>query len=205
MTSDYTKENSFIINSVSGVITGKLPEAGAINYGALNWDYILSTADLNGVLPILSKSLNLYDKDIFPSDVVETLSELNRESAVSNLLKLKELIHINNVFVGNGINTLVLKGAGLGTDLYGDISLRPFGDLDILVNKDNLDKAVHALKECGYEHFFDYSEKQAEIYKQSAFYLKDQDMHYAFYNPVKRIYLELHWANAREVFFFIGC
>jgi len=192
--SDYTIENRFIITCLGTVLPGILNDDFTFPEDTLNWDYIVTTSELNGVIPLVSKSLNLYGKDIVPADVIETFYELNRESAVSNLIKVKELLYIYKKFKESGITSVVLKGAGLGSEAYGDISLRPFGDLDILVRKEKLAEAIKILIECGYEHIFDYTEKQAELYKQSVFYLKDQDMHYSFYNPLKKIHFELHWA-----------
>lgn len=191
MPPEYPKENRFIINSLAGVLSGNAFNQDTNDFKDFSWDYVIATSDVNGVVPLITKSQN---NQILPEDVIETFSEINRESAVSNLIKIKELLSINNNFRDNGIESLVLKGAGLGSDVYGDISLRPFGDLDILVSKEKLNKAVSILMEKGYEHIFNYTDKQAVLYKQSAFYLKDQDMHYSFYNPVKKINIELHWA-----------
>ena len=194
MPPEFQIENRFIINSLENTLSGNPIDAASFDNESLNWDYIIATSELNGVIPLVSKSLNLFDKDLVPVDVAETFSELNRESAVSNLIKLTELLNINKKFKESGIDSLVLKGAGLGSDVYGDISLRPFGDLDILIREEKLISAVNILTDCGYEHIFVYTDKQAAIYKQSAFYLKDQELHYSFYNPIKKIYLELHWA-----------
>ena len=46
---------------------------------------------------------------------------------------------------------LVLKGPVLAVDLYGDVSLRTSGDLDILIPINDLDKAENFLLKLGYE------------------------------------------------------
>jgi len=127
---------------------------------------------------------------------------MNREIAVGNLIKLKELFNIDRQLKESKINTLVLKGPGLGAEIYGDMSLRPIGDLDILISKENVAEAVKILRNNGYEYSFDLTDKQIEIYKKSPIYLIDHDMHYSFYNPLKSIYLELHWALMPEKYSF---
>jgi len=199
---DFSKENIFILDCLKRLLSKTFDYENVSLPGSLNWDYIITTSDLNGVIPLLAKTINLYLKDSIPSDVLNTVTEMNREIAVSNLVKLKELFNIDRQLKETEINTLVLKGPGMGAEIYGDLSLRPFGDLDILINKENVAEAVKILKYNGYEYCFDLTEKQIEIYKKSPIYLIDHDMHYSFYNPLKSIYLELHWALMPEKYSF---
>ena len=55
------------------------------------------------------------------------------------------------LFNESKINTLVLKGPILGANLYGDVSLRTSGDLDILIPIQDLEKAEKLLLMQGYE------------------------------------------------------
>ncbi len=202
MPSEYLKENNFIMECLSRLFPDFQNSQDESDPNQLNWDYVITTAELNSVIPLIAKSINLHYKENIPVDVVETVSGINRETAVSNLIKLKEFSNINRQLNETGIKTVVLKGPGLGADIYGDISLRQFGDLDILINKDYLAKAVNVLQSNGYEYSFDYTNDQVEIYKKSPLYLTDQDMHYSFFNPVKKIYIELHWALMPQKYSF---
>ena len=49
-----------------------------------------------------------------------------------------------------GIDSIVLKGAAFAQLLYLDIGLRPFGDMDIMVKMEDLDRAHDVLAELGY-------------------------------------------------------
>jgi len=50
------------------------------------------------------------------------------------------------------VPSVVLKGPSLGDRLYGDPSLRPSGDIDLLVAPEDFERALSALAEHGYEH-----------------------------------------------------
>jgi hypothetical protein len=49
-----------------------------------------------------------------------------------------------------GIEVLVLKGLALSLLFYGDLSVRPMGDVDLLVRSEQARDAVHHLEQAGY-------------------------------------------------------
>ncbi len=54
------------------------------------------------------------------------------------------------------IKTIVLKGAMLAETVYPNIALRSMGDIDLLIHKDDLDRAAKRILELGYifnEHY----------------------------------------------------
>ena len=113
---DFSNENIFILDCLKILLSKKFEYENISLPGSLNWDYIITTSDLNGVIPLLAKSINLYLKDSIPLDVLNTVTDMNREIAVSNLVKLKELFNIDSQLKETEINTLVLKGPGIGAE-----------------------------------------------------------------------------------------
>jgi hypothetical protein len=63
-----------------------------------------------------------------------------------------ELCRILSAFDAQGIPVIVLKGAALLESIYTDISLRPMGDLDILVRPEHLDQAEAIALDRGYAY-----------------------------------------------------
>lgn len=53
-------------------------------------------------------------------------------------------------FAGKGLHVLPLKGCALADTLYRDPSLRPMGDLDLLIREEEIPSAVPLLREFGY-------------------------------------------------------
>ncbi len=87
-----------------------------------------------------------------------------------------ELIRIIQLLEKNSIETLAFKGPTLSQMAYRDITLRQYGDLDILVRKKDIYKLDTLLKEHGYQRVLNLSAVQEEIYIQNA-----QDL--GFYHP----------------------
>jgi hypothetical protein len=72
------------------------------------------------------------------------------QTGVANMLRLHELNAVVRHLTGRGFQALVLKGPPLAQALYGDISLRPMSDLDLLVRREQVSSARAALTELGY-------------------------------------------------------
>lgn len=104
------------------------------------------------------------------------------------LIMLGEFFKINKAFNDAGIKAINLKGPLLSYKLYGDWGARHSKDLDILVNKEEIDKAVSILEEMGYQALY----KIPSTPKKRKLFLKS--IHHVVYNhPLKRTQIELHW------------
>ncbi len=88
-------------------------------------------------------------------------------------------------FRTNNQRLLVLKGPALAEFLYGDVSARMTGDLDLLVPLKELDRAHSLLEELGY--------KENPYFSTVLSDWKWRHHHLTFYHPVSGIKLELHW------------
>ncbi len=68
------------------------------------------------------------------------------------MLGVAQLRRLVAAFGGAAIPVIPLKGPALGEALYGDPSLRPFTDLDLLVRRADVERAVSFLVSAGYRH-----------------------------------------------------
>jgi len=71
-------------------------------------------------------------------------------NAYRNQRALRDLADILDLLRGRGIHPVVLKGPSLALALYGDPALRPFADLDLLVDVGDIPGACQALSTMGY-------------------------------------------------------
>ena len=98
---------------------------------------LITAATQHGILPLVYKTLkNLYEDH--PDTGSTFLNELKvqyMQIAQRNILMSAELLRIMKLFEENGIKALAFKGPTLSQMAYGDITLRQFGDLDILIQK----------------------------------------------------------------------
>ena len=114
----------------------------------LNWEYLFATAQAHGVLPLLHRHLV---HESIPSHV---LSRLKRESVANsqNVLHLiAKQLRVIKIFKESGIPVALFKGPLLAQMAYGEISLRQAGDIDVLINRRDFDRARTLLESLGYE------------------------------------------------------
>src|SRR5271155_883698 len=99
--------------------TGDAPQA------SIDWQVLLQLADSHGVLPLFCKE--------YSGELPETFLTRVRSQWAESAFLTSELEHLLHHFSLHGVEVLPLKGPLLGQTLYGSPSLRPCGDLDLLV------------------------------------------------------------------------
>lgn len=116
----------------------------------LDWEYIIKNAGEHGLLPLLHHNLSKLDEGDVPENVLDYLRKQYNVNVAKNLLYYEELGTVLRVFKEEVIEVIVLKGAALAEIVYKDIGLRPFSDVDLLIQKRNLPGAKKILSELGY-------------------------------------------------------
>ncbi len=116
----------------------------------VQWEYLLQLSELHGVRSLLQKSLMEVCPDAIPTDMFDQLLHLARATSMHNLFLAKELGRLSSLLEANEIPALALKGPVLAQVAYGDINLRSYGDLDVLVRKEDFDEVQRLLMEDGY-------------------------------------------------------
>ncbi len=150
-----------------------------------NWDRFLDLTIHHRIFPMLYPKLMDINKDIFPSSIFNHLKGLYRHNTLKMLFLSSVMKDICNLFNQNNINTLVLKGPILGTNLYGDISLRTSGDLDVLVQMRDLGRVNKLLEDLGYEKD-DYIQTILGDWRW-------RHHHVTYIHPKTGVKLEIHW------------
>ena len=153
----------------------------------LNWDEVISIASAHGVVPLLFRNLAPYNKNI-PTRVLERLRLFTIQNNLNNLYLAGELSKLLRTMDESGITALPYKGPILATTVYGDLSLRQFSDLDILISKQDLPKAKKLFHEIGYTPSMERTETQEEAYLNAG-----QPYNYKFASANGRSRVELHW------------
>ena len=110
-----------------------------------DWEALLELAGEHGVLPILHRSLTESAAEI-PDFFTAAVRE-RRESAETLARELECLL---KHFAEQEIEVLPLKGPALAAALYGDVAMRSFHDLDLLVRRDNFERAELLLLDLGF-------------------------------------------------------
>ena len=122
--------------------------------------------------------------DCFPEVIVNNLKDLNIKNIKFNLNITSELIKLNRVLSENNINFTVLKGQPLSVLLYGNTTQRSSGDIDILIEDDDIDK-IFSIFECYY--IFLPPKKNLPLK-----YIKKYYHHLVFKNKQSNVHVEVH-------------
>jgi hypothetical protein len=103
---------------------------------------------------------------------------------------LAELLGVNKAFAEQQISVFPLKGPLLALQLYGDVSRRHAGDLDLLVDASQVERSLLILRDLGYDvTSFSHEILTAKQLSQVMVLWHHQE----FWQAEKNICLEFHW------------
>lgn len=162
----------------------------------INWDYLLSAAGQHGVLALLHQGLSTYCADYVPPEVIEKLRVMCRANAQHNLHLTRSLLTLLTAFESRSVSAVPYKGPMLAAVAYGNLSLRQFCDLDILVRRQDVLEAMEVLKENGYK--LELPPGQSTPIPKLLYSKKD----FRFVSADQRVVVELHWRLAGKHFYF---
>jgi hypothetical protein len=115
------------------------------------WEEIVSLALNHGVAPLLHRSLQASGGlAALPEHLRTQLEVERRTTAFANLRNCAAFREIARELGKRNIPLMALKGLHLAERVYRDISLRPMGDVDILVPRAELGNAVATLQRMEY-------------------------------------------------------
>ena len=121
---------------------------------ALDWDFILAEAHEHSIFPLLERQLRNVAPGLVPPAPAARLKSETRANAVRCLAFSAELIRIMASLDSRGIPAIPYKGSVIAAQAYGDITLREFEDLDIVLRQSDLEGAHDAIQALGYEARF---------------------------------------------------
>ena len=153
---------------------------------ALDWFYLLDQAQHHAVLPLVARNVQLHFQDLAPEEASRFLTEAAWEGMRRNMVLTAELLRIESLFEKAGIQGIPFKGPALAMQAYGDLALRMYADLDILVREQDLDGAVSALLSDGYKLEYALTPKQERIYRKRECALQLR-------HAARKSVVELHW------------
>jgi hypothetical protein len=122
----------------------------------LDWEYILDQAEENSITPLVGRQMRAMPTDALPASAAERLKNACRANTIRCLFLAAELIKILELFRSHGIRSIPYKGPILALQAYGDITLREFEDLDVVLRQSDLPKAHELMLGLGYRPKFDW-------------------------------------------------
>jgi hypothetical protein len=151
----------------------------------LDWDYLIALVDRHGVIPLFAHNLDSLSAGLVPVQVLANLRNYNQENTRHSLFLTAELCRLMELLQAHGIRAVPFKGPTLALRAYGDVALREFSDLDILVRRQDVLKVRKLLVGEGFK-------PTPELTSAQEAALLRFDCAYNFTND-KNIVFDLHW------------
>ena len=152
----------------------------------VDWKRVLYLARQHRLRPLLSHALAEMEVDGVPDDVLARLRRDRQGLTLQSLLWTRELVRILELFRAHGIQALTFKGPVLGHEVYRDLGLRPFGDLDLLLRREDIARAKALLQLEGYRPSLDMDDAEEQAYL-------DEQYAYGLVHDRLGAIVELHW------------
>ncbi|OVE74347.1 hypothetical protein BVX94_00625 [bacterium B17] len=152
----------------------------------VGWSRLASEASRHRVIPLVVKALG----DLMPASNKEFLAAQDdlkktlQANTVRNLFLVSELEKVQKVLGSYGIKTLAFKGPVLAQLAYDDVSMRQFDDLDLLVARSCIIRAMKMLMAEGYEPKIDLPDAARRMHIR-------EDWGCALHSPAEEYYIEL--------------
>jgi hypothetical protein len=154
----------------------------------LDWERVLALVDHHRVVPQVYGELSRYSY-LVPAQRFEALRWRYQNNARKTLWFTAELIRIVSHLKLAGIRALPYKGPVLAQTLYGEVTRREFGDLDILILPADVPKTKAVLRDLGYTPALELGPGMETAYIGSGY-------EYSFNAMGRSNLLELQWRIA---------
>jgi hypothetical protein len=161
--------------------------------GPLDWDFALRFAESHSLIPLLYVHLHAHAPEKVPPALYEKLRDQYRRISALNVYLSGELRRLLKLFAAHEIEAIPYKGPALAAKAYGNISLRHFGDLDILVRQRDVLSVMRLLIAEGYALHPPLNDVQ------QALMLRTQ-CNLPFTRDGRRLIVEIHWRVSARLF-----
>ncbi len=170
-------------------LSERLDQVDWPSFTPAEWDALPRLAQAEGVAPLMYSKLKGESSRLgVPQKAMDALAAEYYRTAANNALLFSELERILAALDAVNIPVIVLKGAALAQTVYPDPALRPMGDLDLLVQRADLQSAAEFLRGLSYVAV------KAE-YMGVADWLDQAANHHIHFEggPGGKLVVELHW------------
>lgn len=151
--SDHSSEK-YLVTTLSQITfdPDKISVLHELTGQALDWHYIYQLILYNNVGPIVFRNTNQLGNNFLPAWIRENLERIVQESSSANTRIFQDVARLLAACHEQGIRIILLKGLSVAQTLYGDLSLRPMKDADILVKKSDWPAFNNILNVLGFKN-----------------------------------------------------
>ncbi|MDZ7697204.1 MAG: nucleotidyltransferase family protein [Deltaproteobacteria bacterium] len=176
----------------------------------IKWNAVFEAALTWNIAPMVYRILPKHQDSQpglnIPEPVLKAIEAAYVKTYLVNQSYFSDLTKLIGLLAEAEVEVILLKGAHLTPFVYQDLGMRWMADIDILVRKEDFQKADRVLLEAGYRYpdlgmtVWEDSEEKRELSDSGAVieWYKTHHMHLNYSNPETIQNLEVHWAIVRN-------
>ncbi|HEX3062069.1 MAG TPA: nucleotidyltransferase family protein [Usitatibacter sp.] len=173
---------------------GQRDQAQRLIDSTLDWRLLLALCERHGLAPLFERHLSSLDAQGMPLKARAALWARAQSVARRNREMADELAAVVALLDANGVASIPYKGPTLALAAYGDLGLREFGDLDLLVRAADVLRAKTLLAQRGYAMPQQLTREQEEALIASSLLYE-----LPLVDPARGVMVELHWREDPDV------
>jgi hypothetical protein len=195
---EITLEQQLLLHCVKSAINVECkPELSSFlaTNNLLDWKNLLQIAQDHRVTSLVYRSLQDYSFNAVPPEILAELTAYVGKRTRQSFLLTKELLSILKTLEKEQILAVPFKGVCLAALAYGNTTYRNFSDLDILVHRADVTKAIEILLNNRYRYRYHLTPTEiAERWEQHHEWdlIKDNGL----------VSLDLHWGFTQRLIYF---
>lgn len=154
----------------------------------LDWTELIRSALQHGVANLLCRVLQQLPGEHIPEDIVEAARSYLERADAQGAERIAQTFEILDALRSDDIPALPFKGVALAVMAHASPTMRPSRDIDVLVHKDHMGRAVASLAKLGYR-----LDEACAPWIMNAFYVSNGQ---AILFAQDRLPVEPHWTFA---------
>jgi Uncharacterised nucleotidyltransferase len=151
----------------------------------LDWRRVIDSAFIEGVIPSVYRYLVKNSVGGVPESAMRELRFHFEDNALRNRVLTHELGRLTGILESHGITPIAFKGPTLALVAYGDVAMRQFSDLDLLVRPAEMRSVIRLLAAEGFSPHL----SNPEILSDGFFQAAEQ----VFMKPGAMAVFDVHW------------
>lgn len=195
---ELTPEQTLLLYCARGVFDSDCREqlCQLVQQTKLDWKSLFKMAQTHRLLPLLYEVFSSIPAAELPDFVLQELRRWRIRNIGHNFSLVQELIKFLAILETHHIKAITFKGPMIAIQAYGDLSLRTFADLDLLVHPDDFLKVRDIAVSHGYkcDQLMVLSERSCldklDSHEKASYFKSQKE--FSLFNPENRIFLDIH-------------
>lgn len=158
-------EMKLILNAIR--VEDKIPPDRENIPDEINWPLVTELAIQHGVLPVVYQYLKRRKQGIVSKAELERQKNLYLSNVARNIQLTQKLLDILKILSKNGFEAIPFKGPVIAVQSYGDIGLRGFCDLDLLIKSEDFPRVYDLIESAGYRSLKPMIGRMKSIWRKS--------------------------------------